>query len=117
MRALPIPVAAMLSRQVSLVKEAFMKRIGPSLLLAASLCWVGPTGAAAQHQEFSSRHRVPGPSDVVAFRPACLPGFTVAPTRFKTFGDRRWPYVSWRGSCDSLYAPGPMVRFVRYQWY
>jgi hypothetical protein len=101
------------------MKEAFMKEISPLLLLAASLCWVGPTDASAQNREFSARHRVvvAGPSDVVVFRPGCRPGFTVAPTRFKTFDDRRWPYVSWRGSCDSLYAPGPMVTFVTNQWY
>jgi hypothetical protein len=108
-----------------------MNKFSPLLLLAASLCWVGPAGAAersprtpviggvaAQQHEFSSRHRVAaGPSDVVAFRRGCRPGFTVAPTRFRTFDDWRWPYVSWRGSCDSLYAPGPLVTFVRDRWW
>jgi hypothetical protein len=102
-----------------------MKKSCSLFLLTASLCWIGPAAAAdrspqtAAQPEFSSRHRivVAGPADVAVFRPGCRPGFKVAPTRFKAFDDRRWPYVSWRGSCDSLYVPGPLVTFVRNQWY
>jgi hypothetical protein len=110
-----------------IARSHFMKKISPLLLLAAALSWVGPaaaaekpvagTLAAAQHTEFSARHLVPGPADVAVFRRGCRPGFTVAPTGFKAYGDWRWPYVSWRGSCDSLYVPGPRVTFVRYQGY
>jgi hypothetical protein len=103
------------------------------LLLSAALCWVTPASADVSggrqtrlagnvptaeplemnSREMSSRHRHGHRGRIVAVGRACT-GFTVAPTLEKTYFDRRWPYVSWRGSCDSLYAPGPLVTFVRY---
>jgi hypothetical protein len=101
------------------------------LLIGTALCWVSPASAdasggrqavlasnapAATPFEMSSRHRHRHHGRIVAVARAC-PGFTVAPTWEKTYFDRRWPYVNWRGSCDSLYAPGPLVTFVRYHGY
>jgi hypothetical protein len=98
------------------------------ILLGAALSSVGPANAdvsrvrqpvlasdapMGQPFEMSSRHRHLHRGRIVAVGHAC-PGFTVAPTLQKTYFDRRWPYVSWRGSCDSLYGPGPLVTFVRY---
>lgn len=60
--------------------------------------------------EMSSRHRY---SRIVASG-RLAPQYTYAPIAHKVFGDPRWPYVHWRGSHDSLYAPGPLVTFVRY---
>jgi hypothetical protein len=100
-----------------------MRSIALLLVTGAALSLAGPAladeskaafdrDALAQH-EMSSRHR----AGVIAVRGRlCGPGFTVAPTLHKTYGDRRWPYVSWRGACDSLYAPGPLVTFVRYSY-
>jgi hypothetical protein len=105
-----------------------MARTTALLLLSAALGLTGPARAgnthaqtsvlrsdtSARHDEMSSRHR-PWRHDRV-FARVC-PGFTVAPTLSKTYGDKRWPYVNWRGACDSLYAPGPAVTFVRYGSY
>ena len=111
-----------------------MTRIAALLLLSATLGLAGParaddthaqtlalrSDASARHgetsSEMSSRHRSWRHDRVAVFARAC-PGFTVAPTPSKTYGDWRWPYVNWRGACDSLYAPGPAVTFVRYGAY
>jgi hypothetical protein len=65
---------------------------------------------SARQHPMSSRHRH---WHRVAVSARACPGFTIAPTLDKTYGDKRWPYVNWRGACDSLYAPGPAVTFVR----
>jgi hypothetical protein len=106
-----------------------MKRTTAFLLLGAALCCVSPanaeepraqtlsvgSNASSRQHEMSSRHRHLRHGRSVVMARAC-DGFTVAPTLHKVYGDRRWPYVSWFGSCDSLYAPGPAVTFVRYSW-
>jgi hypothetical protein len=107
-----------------------MTRITALLLFSAALGLAGPARAdnthaqtsllrsdtSARHHEMSSRHRPWRHDRVAVFARAC-PGFTVAPTPYKTYGDKRWPYVNWRGACDSLYAPGPAVTFVSYGSY
>ena len=96
-------------------------------LLSAALGLAGPAGAAETHaptsglrsgmsvqqHEMSSRHRW---RERVAVIARACPGATVAPIAHKVYGDKRWPYVNWRGACDSLYAPGPLVTFVRYEF-
>ena len=84
-------------------KEIFMKSTTALLLLGAALCMAGPASAGDSHWR----------SRVVVVPPG---GFTTAPISHKVF-DRRWPYVSWIGVRDSLYAPGPLVTFVRYDSY
>ena len=106
-----------------------MKTTTALILLAAAAAFVGPAGAdetraqtsalkteapLLQH-DLSSRHRHWRHDGGVSAR-VCR-GFTIAPTELKTWGDRRWPYVNWRGACDSLYAPGPFVTFVGYGSY
>jgi hypothetical protein len=106
-----------------------MKRFAVLILLGAASGLVGPAvadethapksglslGPSAQQQEMSSRHR--RWHDRVAVRARACPGFTVAPIAHKVFGDKRWPYVHWIGACDSLYARGPLVTFVRAESY
>lgn len=74
------------------------------------------SAALAQQSDLSSRHKPWRRGHVVSYARAC-PGYTYAPISHKVFNDRRWPYVNWRGACDSLYAPGPLVTFVRYPSY
>ena len=68
------------------------------LLFGAAFCCSSP--AVADHLR----------RDVVVVVPPG--GFKVAPIPFKV-RDKRWPYVSWIGLRDSIYAPGPLVTFVR----
>jgi hypothetical protein len=110
-------------------QEIFMKRFAALFLLGAASGLVGPAsadealapkfalslGPSAEHHEMSSRHRR-WHDRVAVVRRAC-PGFTVAPIAHKVFGDKRWPYVHWIGACDSLYARGPLVTFVRAESY
>ena len=105
-----------------------MTRTTALFLLSAALGLAGPAGAAethpqtsglrsgmsAQPHEMSSRHRW---RERVAVTARACPGATVAPIAYKVYGDKRWPYVNWRGACDSSYAPGPFVTFVRYESY
>jgi hypothetical protein len=112
-------------------QEISMKRIAALFLLSAALGFVGPasaeetqaqtsglsSGMSGQQHEMSSRHRHRSHDRRVAVSARACPGFTVAPIAHKVYGDKRWPYVSWIGACDSLYAPGPLVTFVRYQSY
>jgi hypothetical protein len=106
-----------------------MKTFAVLFLLGAASGLVGPASAdqaaaptfalgldpSAEQHEMSSRHR--RWHDRVAVARRACPGFTVAPIPHKVFGDKRWPYVHWIGACDSLYAPGPAVTFVRYDSY
>jgi hypothetical protein len=108
-----------------------MTRITALLLLGAALGLAGPasadethaqpsglsSGTSAQPHDMSSRHRHRSHERAVTVRARACPGYTVAPIAHKVYGDRRWPYVNWRGACDSLYAPGPLVTFVRYESY
>jgi hypothetical protein len=105
-----------------------MTRTSALLLLGSALCLVSPASAEvshaqklalgndAQQHEMSSRHRHWRGGRVVAVATR-VPGYTYAPISHKVFGDPRWPYVNWRGARDSLYAPGPLVTFVRYDSY
>lgn len=107
-----------------------MTRITALLLLSVALGLASPARAgdthaqtlaltgdtSVRHHEMSSRHRHWRHDRAAVIARAC-PGFTVAPTLSKTYGDWRWPYVNWRGACDSLYAPGPAVTFVAYGSY
>jgi hypothetical protein len=107
-----------------------MKTTTALILLAAAVCSADPAGAdetrartsalktdtpVLQH-DMSSRHRHWHDRRGTVSTRACR-GFTIAPTEFKAYGDWRWPYVNWRGACDSLYAPGPFVTFVPYGSY
>lgn len=106
-----------------------MTRTTALLLLGAALGLAGPasadeshpqksglsSGTSAPRHEMSSRRSHPH-DRITAYARAC-PGFTVAPIAHKVYGDKRWPYVSWIGGCDSLYAPGPFVTFVRHESY
>jgi hypothetical protein len=103
-----------------------MTRATPLILLSAALCLVDPAGAqearsqtsafktdtSARQHDMSSRHGYAQHGRIVAVSARACRGFTIAPTQHKTYRDRRWPYVNWRGACDSLYAPGPLVTFV-----
>ncbi len=86
-----------------------MRSIALLLVTGAALSLTGPAradeslpakmafnrDALAQQHEMSSRHRAAG---VIAVRGRlCGPGFTVAPTLNKTYGDKRWPYVELEG--------------------
>jgi hypothetical protein len=107
-----------------------MTRTTALLLLSAALGLASPASAdethaptlalrsdaSAQPHEMSARHRSWRHDRATVYARACT-GFTIAPTLYKTYGDKRWPYVNWRGACDSLYAPGPAVTFVRYGSY
>ena len=102
-----------------------MTRTTVLITLSAVISLTGPATAAekrSQHQTFSaaamapievsSRHRTTHERVVALAR---LPAqYTHAPIAHKVFGDPRWPYVNWRGHPESLYAPGPLVTFVRY---
>jgi hypothetical protein len=104
-----------------------MKNTATVLVLGAALCVVSPAIAKDRHAqglsirgdaarlEMSSRHRHARIGRPLAVAPPA--GFTHAPTWYKAYDDRRWPYVSWIGLRDSLYVPGPLVTFVPYGRY